>query len=268
MDEFDYSQTMKEIEYFLWHELADHYIEMAKSSIYKNENFDSITYTLNTIGLGILKLFAPFFPHITEEIYQICYNINDRENSIHISSWPEPEFVDEEAEKSGEIVKNYIAKVRSIKSEQGIALNAPLEINATFGPANKISILDANKNIINLTLNLLEGHKFLAGKPEIEEKIIKVEPVHSKIGPIFKNQAKLLNKWIDENQDFIIKSIKKSGDITWEDIPVDYSNNKNEKLIENKYLRVLKKSQVKGEVDKGIIQFDDLYLEVPLDMVK
>ena len=38
MDNFDYSQTMKEVEYFLWHELADHYIEMAKSSIYQKEN--------------------------------------------------------------------------------------------------------------------------------------------------------------------------------------------------------------------------------------
>ena len=65
MDNFDYSQTMKEAEYFLWHEFADHYIEMAKSSIYNKENIDSIRYTSYTIGLGILKLFSPFFPHIT-----------------------------------------------------------------------------------------------------------------------------------------------------------------------------------------------------------
>ena len=73
MDRFDYSQTMKDVEYFLWHELADHYIEMIKSSIYEKENVDSIKYTLYTIGLGTLKLFASFIPHITEEIYLDLY---------------------------------------------------------------------------------------------------------------------------------------------------------------------------------------------------
>jgi len=268
MDEFDYSQAMKEIEYFLWHELADHYVEMAKSCLYKNENVDSISFTLNTIGQGMLKLFAPFFPHITEEIYQICYNISDKEKSIHISSWPEPIIVDEKAEKSGEIVKNYISKVRSIKSEQGIALNAPLKIYATFAPSNKISILESNKEIIKSTLNLTEEHRFLTGKPEIEERIIRVEPIHSKIGPLLKKDAKIFNQWINENQNFIIKSIEKDGDITWEDMPINISNNQKGKLIENEYLKISRKSYIKGEKGKGIIQFDEFYLEVPLEMLK
>jgi valyl-tRNA synthetase len=68
MDNFDYSQTLKDVEYFLWHEVADHYLEMIKSSIYENKNLDSIKYTLYILGLGTLKLFAVFFPHLTEEI--------------------------------------------------------------------------------------------------------------------------------------------------------------------------------------------------------
>jgi len=61
-DVFDYSPAMKDIEYFLWHELADHYLEMIKGSLYNKENVESIRYTLYTIGLGVVKLFAPFFP--------------------------------------------------------------------------------------------------------------------------------------------------------------------------------------------------------------
>ncbi len=59
---FDYSQAMKEIEYFLWHELADHYIEMIKGSIYHKENVDSIRYTLYTVGLGITEVVCPILP--------------------------------------------------------------------------------------------------------------------------------------------------------------------------------------------------------------
>ena len=84
MDNFDFSQAMKEIEYFLWHELADHYLEMIKTSIYENKNTESIKYTLYTLGVGILKLFAPFFPHITEEIYQDFYKQFEDDKSIHI----------------------------------------------------------------------------------------------------------------------------------------------------------------------------------------
>ena len=51
--------------------------------------------------------------------------------SIHISAWPEPVLTDEEKENAGELVKNYISQVRSWKSEQGIALNAPIKVYAT-----------------------------------------------------------------------------------------------------------------------------------------
>jgi len=219
MDVFDYSQTMKEVEYFLWHELADHYIEMAKSLIYINENVESIRYTLYILGFGILKLFAPFFPHITEEIYQEYFRQFENIKSIHISTWPEENLIDEEAENSGEIVKNYIAQIRSIKSENGMALNAPLKSYATYSTPDKISKIKGSSSIIKSTLNLSKDHKFVEGKPEIQEKITEIKPVYSKIGPLFKNESKKINQWIIEHQDELIKKIEEKGDIKWLDIP-------------------------------------------------
>ena len=134
MDVFDYSQAMKDMEYFLWHELADHYIEMIKTTIYEKNKNTSIPYTLYTIGLGILKLFAPIFPHITEELYQTIYKTHEKTESIHLSSWPEPKYIDEHHEHSGEIVKQYISLARSWKSQQGIALNAPMNVITTYAP--------------------------------------------------------------------------------------------------------------------------------------
>ena len=86
MDRFDYSQAMRETEYFLWHEFADHYLEMIKSSVYEKKNMESICYTLYTIGFGLLKLFAPFIPHITEDVYQAKYKSFEHDGSIHISA--------------------------------------------------------------------------------------------------------------------------------------------------------------------------------------
>lgn len=261
MDNFDYSQTMKEVEYFLWHELADHYIEMIKSSIYENKNIESIRYTLYTIGLGTLKLFAVFFPHITEEIYYDFYKQYEKDISIHVSPWPEPVLIDDENEIAGESVKNYISQVRSWKSEQGIALNTPVNSIATYASKGLISKLERSGSIIKNTLKYPESHKFIAGKPDIEEKISKINPVYSKIGPTFKNDAKKLIKWISDSQDEIIKKIIMNGDIFISDIPF-LSSNKKEGLIKEGYINIETNVKVKGKKDSKILSFNNFYLEI------
>ncbi len=261
MDEFDYSQTMKEIEYFLWHELADHYIEMIKSSIYEEKNVESIQYTLYTVGLGLLKLFAPFIPFITEEIYQNQYKDSKGDNSIHVSAWPEPILVDEEKENTGELVKNYISQIRSWKSEQGIALNASINTSATYASKETISKLKASESIITSTLKYPKNHSFIAGKPDIEEKIVSVSPVYSKLGPKFTNESKKITKWVQDKQAEIIKKIEEVGDIFISDIPSVQSSFK-EGLLKNGYIQVKKETVVKGKKNCIILPFDGFYLEI------
>ena len=261
MDEFDYSQTMKEIEYFLWHELADHYIEMIKSSIYEEKNVESIQYTLYTVGLGLLKLFAPFIPFITEEIYQNQYKDSKGDNSIHVSAWPEPILVDEEKENTGELVKNYISQIRSWKSEQGIALNASINTSATYASKETISKLKASESIITSTLKYPKNHSFIEGKPDIEEKIVSVSPVYSKLGPKFTNESKKITKWVQDKQAEIIKKIEEVGDIFISDIPLVQPSFK-EGLLKNGYIQVKKETVVKGKKNCIILPFDGFYLEI------
>jgi len=261
MDAFDYSQTMKDVEYFLWHELADHYIEMIKGSIYENKNMDSIKYTLYTIGLGTLKLFAAFIPYITEEIYTNYYQQFEKDKSIHVSAWPEPELVDKETEKSGESVKKYISQVRSWKSEQGMALNAQFNSSATYASKDIISKIESSGSIIKSTLKYPEDHEFIPGKPDVEEKITEINPVYAKIGPAFKNDAKKLIKWIKENQEEIIKKIEEVGDFFIADIPVMDSDLK-KGLSREGYIQVKKERKVKGKKDSTILSFDWFYLEL------
>jgi valyl-tRNA synthetase len=261
MDKFDYSQAMKEVEYFLWHELADHYVEMIKSSIYEKKNEDSIKYTLYTVGLGVLKLFAPFFPHLTEEIYYNYYQQFEGQKSIHVSSWPEPVLINNEKETAGEFVKKYIAEVRSWKSEQGIALNAPINTVATYGSKSLVTSFKQNESIIKATLKYPDSHEFIAGKPDIEEKITKVVPVYSKIGPALKKDGKKLIKWLNNNQDKLIKEIEKAGDIALSDISGLKIDNK-DKLIKDGYVQLKKDVRIKGKKDSTILSFEGFYLEL------
>jgi valyl-tRNA synthetase len=259
---------MKEVEYFLWHELADHYIEMAKSSTYKNENIENIRYTLYTLGLGVLKLFSPFFPHITEELYQDYFKQFENDKSIHISSWPKEILIDQDAENTGELVKNYIAQVRSIKSKHGIALNAPLKSYATYSTSDKITKIKKSSSIIISTLNLPKEHRFIEGKPEIQEKITEIKPVYSNIGPLLKNESKKTIQWIKEHQSELTKKIEENGDIKWLDIPIVNTEKPETMLIEKGYIKIKKETQVKGKKDRSIIKFDDFYLELAGDVIK
>ncbi len=260
MDNLNYSQTMKEIEYFLWHEFADHYIEMAKSSIYKKENVESINYTLYTIGLGMIKLFAPFFPHITEEIYQKIYKIYENQTSIHISEWPKIIMIDEEKESSGEVVKNYISNLRSYKSKNGIALNKPLNAINTYSTIEIIESLNKNKDIVITTLNLPKNHQFIVGKPNIHEEIIEIIPEYGKIGPVFKNESKNIIDYIRQNQKELIKKLNNNKDLKWSDVKsVEIQNN--EKLLENNYIKIKKESHLEGKNTK-LIKIDDYYIEL------
>ena len=267
MDNLDYSQTMKEVEYFLWHEFADHYIEMAKSSIYKKESIESIRYTLYTIGLGILKLFSPFFPHITEEIYQNNYKIFENEKSIHISAWPKEEIIDEEKEKTGEIVKKYISQIRAFKSEKGIALNSPLKVINTYSTKENIESLKNNSQIIKTTLNLPEKHEFIEGKPDIQEEITEIIPAYAKIGPLFKNESKKIIDWIKINQEELLNKINKNKDLQWSDIKIVKIDN-NKKLLENNYIKIKKETHVQGKKDTDIIQIDEYYIELSNEVNK
>ncbi len=261
MEIFDYSQTMREIEYFLWHELADHYIEMIKGSIYHKENVDSIRYTLYTIGLGLLKLFAPIFPHITEEIYWDLYKEYEDDKSIHVSPWPEPILIDEEKEKAGESVKVYIAQVRAWKSEQGIALNAPIQATATYAPKETITKLKTGKSVIFSTLKYPENHKFIAGKPEIQETITAVQPVFAKLGPTFKTDSNKISQWIKEHQEELIKTIDSKGDMLISEIP-GVKVVKKEGLLKAGYIQVKREPGLKGKKGSTILSFDGFYVEL------
>ena len=266
-DRFDYSQVMKEIEYFVWHEFADHYIEMAKSSIYNNKNVESTTYTLHTIGLGILKLFSPFIPHITEDLYQMMYKNSDGKESIHISNWPEPIIEDEQAHDSGETIKTFIADLRSFKSEHGIALNAPLPSSATYGPKELINQLQSQEELIKSTLNLSKDHKFIEGKPDIEESITAIEPVYAKLGPVFKKDSQNIATYIKDHQQDLIDLIEQNGDLKWKDIPKATAADDDESLLNEEFIKLTRSSHVKGsDTDETLVTLGPFYVLISTEV--
>lgn len=126
--------ALGEVEKFFW-SYCDDYIEIIKNRVYKPEIYGenarkSGLYAAYKTLLGIIKCFAIYIPHVTEEIYQGYFREIEKEMSIHKTKI-EKIVIDKANYKKdfqvGEIVVDIISKMRRYKSENNLSLKAPIE---------------------------------------------------------------------------------------------------------------------------------------------
>ncbi|MBP9732147.1 MAG: valine--tRNA ligase [Candidatus Magasanikbacteria bacterium] len=139
---------------FTWNELADWYLEIAKV---EGEKSKILNYILNTI----LKLWHPFMPFVTEQVWQEIYG----GPSLMMEEYPKAEKGKKE---TGNIVfiditlRNVITKIRSIRTEYKIE------------PAKKIAVSMRTKDVTSMLTEYIPVFTRLAGLETItHEKIEK-----------------------------------------------------------------------------------------------
>ncbi|MBR6222641.1 MAG: valine--tRNA ligase [Lachnospiraceae bacterium] len=121
MDKFELGIAVDKIYNFIWDEFCDWYIEMVKPRLWseEDETKDAALWTLNTVLKQALKLLHPYMPFITEEIFM---NLQDAEESIMISKWPEfkSDWVFEAEEKAVDTIKDAVRAIRNVRSEMNV----------------------------------------------------------------------------------------------------------------------------------------------------
>ncbi|HKT40182.1 MAG TPA: valine--tRNA ligase [Ktedonobacterales bacterium] len=130
--EYDYASAKAETEGFFWTALADNYLELAKMRLYDANDplAEGARFTLHAALLTALKLFAPFLPYVTEEIYTTLFA--EEGASIHRSDWPTAvalpagDEADTAAEATGDALVTIATAVRRYKSEHGLSLGGEL----------------------------------------------------------------------------------------------------------------------------------------------
>ena len=127
---YEYSNAKSDAEQFFWTDLADNYIEMSKQRLYAQQGseFEAAQYTLYYIYLNIIKLFAPFLPFVTDQIYLDLFAQTEGYPSVHISPWPTPvpAWHDSNAEQVGSLLVEVATAVRRYKSEKNLSLGMDL----------------------------------------------------------------------------------------------------------------------------------------------
>ena len=131
MEKYEIGLGIGAIEKFFW-DFCDNYIEIVKDRLYKPEvHGDEARLSGQKASylalLAILKLFAPYFPHITEEIYQDYFREKEGAKSIHITEFEDlSEYIDEELIEKAEVIKEIITEVRKYKSENNLSLKTEI----------------------------------------------------------------------------------------------------------------------------------------------
>lgn len=132
-EKFEYCDARVAIEDFFWNDFCDNYLELVKARAYaeKSENGQqSALYTIYHCLDAILRLFSPFVPHITEELYSHIFDDKFASNgSIHArGNWVKAEDYphNDDADMWGISAVDVLNVIRKAKSEADVSIKAPV----------------------------------------------------------------------------------------------------------------------------------------------
>lgn len=143
LDAFEFTKAAGLLYGFLWHDLADRYIEVAKESLLGRNGSDAQRLSREVLLFVIeraLRALHPLVPHVTEELWHALPHEGD---SLLLSRWPEPSEAptDPEAEVAMEVVLESIRVYRNLRSENRIPVESRPQVAVRPGGAEARRLL-------------------------------------------------------------------------------------------------------------------------------
>ena len=159
LEEYEFAKARAAIDKFFWQHLCDYYLEMVKDRLYKpeihgEESRKAGQMTLYEVLLNTLKLYAPYVPFITEEVYSWYFKEHVGTPSIHNTQWPtlNESFATENA--NGDLACEVIARVRKYKSEQQVSQKAEIATLVINAKQKVLDGLETLENMLKVTLSV------------------------------------------------------------------------------------------------------------------
>ncbi|MBT8225508.1 MAG: valine--tRNA ligase [Dactylosporangium sp.] len=144
LDGYDYARALERTEQFFWR-FCDDYLELVKNRAYGGRGdlrAESARVSLTTALGVLLRLFAPFLPYVTEEVWSWW-----REGTVHRAAWPAPE---EPRVLAGEtdgtplaVASQVIGAIRKAKSEAQVSMRTEVAEVVVRAPADVLPVLAA-----------------------------------------------------------------------------------------------------------------------------
>ena len=161
-DKFNYTAALEVCEQFFW-TFCDDYLELIKERAYDSEGADNAgalsARTALRLALDVmLRLFAPFLPFVTEEVWSWW-----KDGSVHTSSWP----TTDEIPVTGDVdlmsdVSAALVELRGVKSTHKVPMRTPILSARISAPASVIANLKAVESDLT-KVSKTESLTFLTG---------------------------------------------------------------------------------------------------------
>ncbi|MEZ5182555.1 MAG: valine--tRNA ligase [Acidimicrobiales bacterium] len=144
-DGFDYARALQRSEEFFWR-FCDDYLELVKGRAYADgPGADSARVALRAALSTLLRLFAPFLPYVTEEVWSW-----HEEGSVHLAPWPTSTelraLAGEDVSAGGApsplvVAADAIREVRKAKSDAKVSQRAAVERATVTDIGDRIAAL-------------------------------------------------------------------------------------------------------------------------------
>ncbi|MCC6993927.1 MAG: valine--tRNA ligase [Deltaproteobacteria bacterium] len=160
LEDFRVNEAAQQLYRFIWNELCDWYIELAKPALHVEGPASSLTDevarrkrmaqgTLTTCLETALRLLHPFMPYLSEEIWQKLPKPLGTPNSIMVTLYPIPDaqLIDDEAETVMGLVQEVVGAVRTLRAEYGVPLAARPRV-VVFATGARLEVLTAQLALV------------------------------------------------------------------------------------------------------------------------
>jgi valyl-tRNA synthetase len=148
-EKYDYTRALEVVETFFW-SFTDDYVELVKERTYANQGPEAASSARAALGITthtLLKLFAPFIPFVTEEVWSWW-----QEGSIHLQAWPNSSDIITNKNVSTDSLDNVtfiLGEVRKVKTENKQSMKAEVKSLEIWANAAVIAqVKNAQKDLI------------------------------------------------------------------------------------------------------------------------
>jgi valyl-tRNA synthetase len=164
LEEFKFSEPINALYKFFWNDLCDWYLEIIKPRM-RDESQRPVAQRVLAFALdSTLRLFHPFLPFITEEIFQKLNSLGQERSLAGIAelpsadcliqaAWPKANsaLIDEDSELQIDLLQTAIRLIRDIRTRYQVAPKIPLKVSIQTNETNCELILAQQGMISHLT---------------------------------------------------------------------------------------------------------------------
>jgi len=180
-EKFDHAHALMNTETFFWSRFTDTYIELSKARARSEDAGDAEARgsAVASLRLGLevlLRLFAPFMPYITEEVWSWVFAEETGHQSIHRAPWPRIDELEEVAAPadagSFEIAVLAQAAINKAKAEAQVSMGREVEsLTLAAGPATLERLRPVLADVLSATRC---GEHRLEPREELAEETFEV----------------------------------------------------------------------------------------------